>query len=212
MQQLVTIDLGALFWFQSIHSPWLDPVMLFITHLGDLPLLLGIVFLVGLICVWGKAWRTGVLLVAIFGLAVVLAEGVKVLVDRPRPDVAYSLVTRTSAGSFPSGHAVLGMTAYGTIAVVLARRLTSRRVVVLLTFATAVLVLAIGFSRLYLGIHFVTDVVGGWIAGGAMVLLFLWADQPTPMGKDAGSAGANASVAQTTGIGANDGVRSGVVG
>ncbi len=41
-----------------------------------------------------------------------------------------------------------------------------------------ILIMAIGFSRLYLGVHFVTDVLGGWLAGGALVLLFLWADQP----------------------------------
>jgi len=180
MQQLVEIDLGTLFFFQSVHHPWLDPVMIAITRLGDQPVLFALLGLTFLLCLYFRAWRTGLLLVVVFGLAWLLTQVTKDAVARSRPDVAYALVPRPKSGSFPSGHATLALTFYGILAIALGRRFTSRWATILLALGTVVVVMLVGVSRLYLGVHFLTDVVGGWIAGGAFVLLFLWADRPTP--------------------------------
>ncbi len=181
MYELVKIDLGALYFFtQAARQPWLDPVMVAVTHLGDQPVLFALLGLAFLTCLYFKAWRTGLLLLAVFGLAWLLTHFTKEAVARPRPDIAYPLVSRPKSASFPSGHATLALTLYGSCAIALGRRLTSRRATILLTIGTVFLVMAIGVSRLYLGVHYVTDVVGGWIAGGAFVLLFLWADRLIP--------------------------------
>jgi membrane-associated phospholipid phosphatase len=84
--------------------------------------------------------------------------------------------------SFPSGHALLSVMVYGSIAVALGRRSHQRSTKAFLAASTTLLVLVIGFSRLYLCSHFVTDVLGGWLAGGALLLLFTWADQPVAAG------------------------------
>ncbi len=126
MQPLVEIDLGALFWFQSIHNRWLDPVMQAITYLGDRWLMLGLVVAAFLYCLRVRAVRTGVLLLLVFGLAFLLTEGVKRGVNRPRPDVAYALAERSKSGSFPSGHSTLSLVVYGSLAVAVGRRLRSR--------------------------------------------------------------------------------------
>ncbi len=206
MQQLVTIDLAALFWFQSIRRPWIDPGMVGISHLGDMLILLLIMVGASLCFILGKSVRTGLLLLGTFGLAILLTEGVKELVRRDRPDIAYAVVTASSRGSFPSGHAVLGLTAYGSLAVALGRRWRSRGAVALLALGTLVLVLAIGFSRMYLGLHFVTDVVGGWIAGGALVLLFMWADQPVSVAWEGDSVEQTTAAARAPRGGSEEGI------
>ena len=66
-----------------------------------------------------------------------------------------------STFSFPSGHALVSLAVYGSIALVVSRRLPRRRDRILLLAATGLLVLAIGFSRLYLGVHFLSDVLAG---------------------------------------------------
>src|SRR5258708_5338478 len=126
MQQLVTIDLACLFWFQSLHNPWTDPLMKSISHLGDQAMLSGVMVGTFLFCLRVKAMRTGMLLLLVYVGGLCLTEAVKILVVRPRPDVANALVEPSRSGSFPSGHAVLSLVVYGSIAVALGRRLRSR--------------------------------------------------------------------------------------
>lgn len=106
---------------------------------------------------------------------------------RPRPDLVPHGVYVYS-GSFPSGHSLMSAATYLTLAVLLAS-LESRRSVKSLVFGLAVLlVAAIGFSRLYLGVHWPTDVLGGWCMGAAWAMVAWVAlrqfaprqDQPKP--------------------------------
>ena len=89
---------------------------------------------------------------------------------RERPFFPDPLATESSF-SFPSGHALISLAVYGSIALVLARRLPRRGDRMLLYAATGLLVLAIGFSRLYLGVHFLSDVLAGFAAGAAWLAL-----------------------------------------
>jgi membrane-associated phospholipid phosphatase len=92
---------------------------------------------------------------------------------RERPFFADPLATE-STFSFPSGHALVSLAVYGAIALLLARRISSHRRGALLLAATAIWVALIGFSRLYLGVHFLSDVLAGFAAGAAwLALLYL---------------------------------------
>lgn len=177
MQFFNTIDLAALFWFQAQRQPWLDAFMEGVTYLGDRLTIVGVVLAAFALCVLLQQVRTGLLLIVCVCLAAILSEGVKGVVKRPRPDVAFSVVARPGSGSFPSGHAMLSTVTYGCLALAAARRLTRRSHRLLILLGAGVLILLIGVSRLYLGVHFVTDVVAGWFGGGAFALLFLWLDQ-----------------------------------
>lgn len=95
----------------------------------------------------------------------VLDETAKLLVRRPRPPFA-ALYIDGASYSFPSGHAVNSMLAYGMLAYLLIRWIHRRGVSTLIVAAAALLILAIGFSRLYLGVHYFSDVVGGYAIGG----------------------------------------------
>lgn len=115
--------------------------------------------------------RCGLVSAATIGIASLLNTGSKRWIERARPDVLDPLIVERGF-SFPSGHAMLGMTAWGIVAVVIARSdlpVALRRVLV---GACVVLIVLIGLSRVYLGVHYPSDVVAGWTAGAVIVLVY----------------------------------------
>jgi undecaprenyl-diphosphatase len=92
--------------------------------------------------------------------------------DRPRPDlVPHGAMTYTS--SFPSGHAMLAAATYLTLAAILARVEPRRKLKAYVLAVAVVLTLAVGLSRVYLGVHWPTDVLAGWAAGAGWALACL---------------------------------------
>ncbi len=93
----------------------------------------------------------------------------KSLFARPRPEVVPHLVEVTSL-SFPSGHSMNSAIIYLTLAVMIARSFEERGARIFVIGVAALLVLTIGFTRLYLGVHYPTDVLAGWTVGAAWAL------------------------------------------
>ena len=135
---------------------------------GGQPTVFRLAALVGAVLLWRRGWRSAAVLtvVAVEGTSLLSTLG-KVATDRARPHVPHpvSAVPKgLSAGSYPSGHALTAFVAAG-VAVVLVWPVVSRGgrlAVVLLGLVVAGLV---SFSRLILGVHFVTDVVAAWLLG-----------------------------------------------
>ena len=140
-----------------------------------------------LLAVWvlaavAYAWHHGRRRLVAFLLVTPLGGGivdtlVKALVDRPRPVVDHPVITAFGK-SFPSGHAMSATVTYGALLLVFLPVLAPARRRAALV-ATTVLVLAIGTSRLLLGVHFVSDVVGGYVLGlawlvGAVATFEVW--------------------------------------
>ena len=88
----------------------------------------------------------------------------KMLLNRPRPDVVPALSHATEA-SFPSGHAMLSVVVYLVLGVMLARLVESRRLKIFFLTMALFLTFVIGLSRVYLGVHYPTDILAGWTAG-----------------------------------------------
>ena len=93
---------------------------------------------------------------------------VKVVVGRPRPEVDEPIITAFGQ-SFPSGHSMQAVVCYGALLLVFLPLLSGRARTSAIA-ATAVLIVAIGFSRLTLGVHYISDVVGGYVLGAAWLL------------------------------------------
>jgi len=147
---------------------WLHQVMIDVTALGSVALLTIVTTLAtGYLLAARKPWLAAFTVGAVVGGAL-LSTLLKFTYARTRPDIVEHLVGIDSA-SFPSGHAMNSAVVYLTLAVLLARAEKSVAVRRFLVSAAIALTLSVGFSRLYLGVHWPTDVAAGWIVGG------LWA-------------------------------------
>jgi undecaprenyl-diphosphatase len=141
-----------------------------VTRFGNVPVLFSITLLAALVLARKRQTNElQLLLLAVIG-AQVLTIGLKLGFARERPFFPDPLATETTY-SFPSGHACVSLAVYGTLGFIAARHLPRARARIAVLAAAASLVLLIGFSRLYLGVHFLTDVVAGFSLGLAWVSL-----------------------------------------
>ena len=116
-------------------------------------------------------WLHGLLGAITIGLASAGNQAFKLLIGRARPDLLDPIVVERGF-SFPSGHALLSMVAYGVLAVLVGRSrlpIGARRAI---TAALGILIFLIGVSRVWLGVHYPTDVLAGWTAGAVIVLVY----------------------------------------
>jgi undecaprenyl-diphosphatase len=155
---------------QPIGPSWLQPAAIDMTALGGTAVLTFLTtMIVGYLLVVRRNSAALLLAVSVGGGSL-LSSVLKTVFDRPRPDLVPHAVAVASA-SFPSGHAMLSAVAYLTLGGLL-MRVQIRLVAKVYVLATAVvLTVLIGISRVYLGVHWPTDVLAGWCVGAAWALL-----------------------------------------
>jgi undecaprenyl-diphosphatase len=170
------IDEGLLYALRTsdpadpIGPHWLEDNVVEITALGGFGVLaLVIALATGFLLLQRKWLNAAMLLIATLG-GTAISEGLKVGFSRPRPDLVAHTVDVTSM-SFPSGHAMLSAVTYLTLGAMLARTQKERRSRAYILGAAVFLTLIIGASRIYLGVHWPTDVLAGWCLGAAWALL-----------------------------------------
>jgi undecaprenyl-diphosphatase len=167
------VDEGVLNGFQQLRRPWLDRAMLDVSALGGVTVLtLVVIFATGLLIALKRRRTAGFVLMAALGGAL-LVWSLKNLIGRTRPHVANPLVVEAGK-SFPSGHSTLSAVIYLTLAMIAAAVIPSRRVRAYLIGTSLLLAGLVGVSRMYLGVHYFTDVVAGWSTGLAWALLCRW--------------------------------------
>lgn len=172
MELLESFDQGFLHSVVNSRRVPVDYLMQAVTLLGDMEVLLGLSLLVALVLLARRQLRAALLFLLTVGLAAGLGYATKRLVDRPRPDPLNSLiVTREGSASFPSNHALLGSTFYLTLGFFVAHRVKKPQSGSRVISAMILLVFVIGFSRVYLGVHYPTDVLAGWLAGTSLALV-----------------------------------------
>lgn len=155
---------------QPIGPAWLETAMIDLTSFGGVPALTFITVVVVLFLVISKRYANAALVAVSITGGAVLTRAMKFGFARPRPEIVDHLVAVQST-SFPSGHAMASAVTYLTLGALLAR--TERRPAVRgFIFAVAgFLTLLIGVSRVFLGVHYPTDVLAGWSLGAAWALL-----------------------------------------
>jgi undecaprenyl-diphosphatase len=149
---------------------WLAEAARDVTALGSLTVLTLVVITVCGFLVFVRRWRTVALVLGSTLGGMGVNSLLKNLVARPRPSVVPHL-TWVLSESFPSGHAMLSAIVYLTLGALLAELVEKRWLKVYLLTVALGLTLIIGLTRVYLGVHYPTDVVGGWIAGLAWAII-----------------------------------------
>jgi undecaprenyl-diphosphatase len=154
----------------AIGPRWVELAIRDVTALGGATVLtLMTAAVVGFLFVDGKRAAAVLVLLSVSSGAL-LSTGLKYIFARPRPDLVPHLVEVSSA-SFPSGHAMLSAVVYLTLGALLSRVEGPPRVKVYVLSVAVALTLTIGVSRVYLGVHWPTDVLAGWCAGAAWAVV-----------------------------------------
>ncbi len=154
---------------RPIGPPWLLTAATDVTALGSVTVLAMVVLFVAGLFAAVRRWREAAVMVLAAGGGVALSQGLKALFARDRPDEALRLVEAVNA-SFPSGHAMLSAVVYLTLGALTARFVRRRRVKAVVMAGAVGVALLVGASRVYLGVHWPSDVLAGWCLGAAWAL------------------------------------------
>lgn len=168
--QLRTFDRVVGEFIRGFATPSLTEFAIFVTNLGSAYVEIGLLFVVGAFLLFRlkHTWETVLMAISLSG-AWLLNTILKELFHRARPDIVH--LVKAGGYSFPSGHAMVAASFYGVIGYLLWLNLRNRSkpswYIVVFTFA---LIMAIGISRIYLGVHFASDVIAGYVAGGVWAI------------------------------------------
>lgn len=194
------IDRWAYWLFvQNLRTDWLTPIMEGFSALAS-PVVLVVLLLVIAAFVPGRrpGWCCALNLV----LVALLNVGLKTLVQRPRPE-GFRLIEETGF-SFPSGHSMVAMAFFGLIIWLVWRYEPDRRQRLLLSGAFSIVIIMIGISRIYLGVHYASDVIGGFAASLVWLCLYTRLAVPLFLEPVGGDVDVDASAGGTSGDENND--------
>lgn len=152
---------------QTVHahvSAPLTALMVFCSFIGSIKVFLPATILIAGVLWWRNHRADGLLLLIAIAGAAALNFGLKVHFRRLRPDVPWALAHEHTF-SFPSGHSLFAMVLYGTACYLVLTRIKSRGGQAAVLFGGLAIVIAIGVSRVYLGVHYPTDVAAGYLVG-----------------------------------------------
>jgi undecaprenyl-diphosphatase len=149
---------------------WLGEVMRDLTALGGATLLFLLTFTIVIYLMLQRRLGSMTFLIAAIVGGALVSLILKETFGRPRPDLVTHLSYVTTS-SFPSGHSMLSAVTYLTLGALLARIHTSRRIKAFFLIVAIFLTVLVGISRVYLGVHWPTDVLGGWTVGAAWAIL-----------------------------------------
>jgi undecaprenyl-diphosphatase len=153
-----------------IGPAWLRDAAIDITSLGS-PTIIALLTIIATVYLFlARSFRSGIIVALSIGLGAIFERSLKLAFDRPRPDIVPHFVIVTSP-SFPSGHATLSAITYLTIGALIARSEPAARMRVFVLAVSVVATLLVGLSRVYLGVHWPTDVLAGWTIGAAWALM-----------------------------------------
>jgi len=153
-----------------IGPKWLHIAAGDITALGSLAVLGLLILLAFALLASLRRWSEGLMLLIGAGGGLAISQTLKHVFERERPALAYRAVEAANP-SFPSGHAMMSAVVFLTLGVLAARFADRRRVKLLAVSAAVLISLLVGMSRVYLGVHWASDVLAGWCVGAAWAMV-----------------------------------------
>lgn len=154
-------------FFFSLRGPVQDVIISSITHLSDTVTIIAFCIVL-LILPNRKTYGLPVSLACLGGVAIY--KSLKHFVLRARPDASLHLVTQ-GGYSFPSGHSVTSIVFYGLLLYLIQKYCKNEKLKTVLSWICGILAVVIGPSRIYVGVHWPTDVLAGWCLGGAILII-----------------------------------------
>lgn len=168
--RFIPFDDGIITFLHSYWNPVNDQVMLLLTMLGDPAVLAPLVIFIGGTLLYKGRWIDAFGLALAAGGAGIVNQVLKSIFQRVRPDL-FSGPLHLTSYSFPSGHSMGSIACYGMLAFIGIRLLQHRLSKIGLGVAAALLTLGVGVSRIYFGVHYPTDVLGGFLAGALWLVI-----------------------------------------
>ena len=154
---------------QPLGPAWLEEMMRDFTGLGGTGFLTLVTLAAAGFLVLRRKHKAALAVLVAVGVGILLSTLVKMGFDRPRPDlVPHGSYVYTA--SFPSGHSMMSAVVYLTLAALVTRLIQRKRLKGYALGVAMILTLMVGVSRIYLGVHWPSDVLGGWTAGAAWAL------------------------------------------
>lgn len=150
-----------------IISDNLTKFMKFITSFGGVYIL---IILTLILIIFIKNKKVKISVVANLTIITILNQALKFILQRPRPD-EYRIINETGY-SFPSGHSMISMAFYGFMIYLIYNHINNKYLKWILISILSILIFLIGFSRIYLGVHYVSDVLAGFIISIGYLILF----------------------------------------
>jgi undecaprenyl-diphosphatase len=133
-----------------------------------------VVVVIGIL-VWWRIGRLEAIMIPVGGLLTLVNTALKLAVGRPRPSAELVHILSCEQGNgFPSGHALFAIVILGLLAYFAFINLKNRTLRMVVLAGLIALILLIGTSRVYLGVHWPSDVIGGYLIGGAFLTALIW--------------------------------------
>jgi membrane-associated phospholipid phosphatase len=165
---VISFDEFVISAVQSLISPRITTFMLVITELGSVKMITTFVIISSLLLVIKKKFLLALFVITSSGMGALLNLWLKWIFKRERPDIL-PLISEKGY-SFPSGHTMGSFIFYGALAYIIIHLVHQKNLQWLSAFLGVGLIVSIGLSRIYLGVHYPSDIVGGFLAGAAWLL------------------------------------------
>ncbi|MBP1966657.1 phosphatase PAP2 family protein [Paenibacillus aceris] len=172
-KKLDQFDSGIISFVQGLESPALTSIMKFFTFIGGgFPVVVVTIILIFFLYKVLHHRRELILFIWVVIGSVILNESLKLIFHRARPMI--HRIVDANGFSFPSGHSMAAFSLYGVVAFLVWRHIATSLGRGLLILVSIVMIVAIGVSRIYLGVHYPSDVLGGFLASGSWLAVSIW--------------------------------------
>lgn len=165
LEDMTKLDIQVSEYVSRLHMQSLLLIMIASTYLGNTEIVIAFLAMAVCVCLISGYRREAVALAVSVAATMTVTYAIKFMVDRARPESMYGFDVFGAA--FPSAHAAAGMVLYGFFAYFLGKRFFPFRIPIYI--ASGAVIFLVGISRVYLGVHWMSDVIMGWCIGGAML-------------------------------------------
>lgn len=166
-KEIMELDIMGYAIVSSLINPSVTPIFVVITNLGGV-MVVGALTIISCILIKNKKISFTILLNVV--IATILNILLKNIIQRPRPD-DFRLISETGY-SFPSGHSMVSMAFYGFLIYLIYKYLKNKKLKVILITFLSILVILIGISRIYLGVHYTSDVIAGFLISVCYLIVY----------------------------------------